>query len=142
MKTHFRFYATLFGLLICALASFRLWQLWNQPQDAYWTPAHLAMSLDTTSDRFEMLVGTAPLGKVLDERRLLVRSGDSWLPVTATDVSFRVNNYDRARVMRIPAMVAFAALAGGAFVLFVIGLVTPLIGAFRPHGLVDLHLTA
>ena len=31
-------------------------------------------------------------------------------------------------------------MAGGGFVLFLIGLLAPLIGAFKQHGLIDMHL--
>jgi hypothetical protein len=136
----FRFFATTFGFLICALAAFRLWQLANEPVNTRWTPVHLALPLDATADRFEVLVGGTPLPKAIEAKRLSIASDSNILPLSASDVSVRVNNYDRRRVARMPGMLALAAAAGGGFVLFVIGLVTPLIGAFRPHGLVDLHL--
>jgi hypothetical protein len=136
----FRFFAITFGFLVCGLAVFRLWQLANEQVNTWWTPVHLALPLDATTDRFEVLVGGTPLPKAIEAKRLSIASDGTVFPLSASDVLVRVNNHDRNRVARMPGMMALAAAAGGGFVLFVIGLVTPLIGAFRPHGLVDLHL--
>ncbi len=141
MKSHFRSYATLLGLLVAALASYGLWQLWHVPADAAWTPAHLSLPLETTADRFEVLVNGQPLAKAAAEKHVLVAKDGSFQPIAPTEVTARVNNVDRARAARMPYMLWLAAALGGGLVLFVIGLCTPLIGAFRPHGLVDLHLT-
>jgi hypothetical protein len=51
-----------------------------------------------------------------------------------------VNNYERVRLARIPMMLALAAGVGAGFVLFLIGLFTPLIASLHPDELVDLHL--
>lgn len=139
---HFRLYATTFGLLIAALASFRLWQVSRPPAAGSWTPAHLALPLDATTDRLQVLVDRAPIGEALEGRRLSISKDGNVLPLGASDVSIRLNEVDRIRAARIPGMLALAALAGGGFVLLAIGLATPLIGAFRPHGLVELHLAA
>jgi hypothetical protein len=139
---HFRFYATTLGLLVCALCLYKLYTLWDQPRDAYWNPAHLALPLDAAKDRFEILVQGKPLARAVDEKRVSIAVDGSILPLASSEVTVRVNDYDRQRTARIPVMLWLAATAGGAFVLFVIGLVAPLIGVLRPHGLVDLHLTA
>lgn len=142
-RSHFRFFALAFGLLVCALSLYKLFLLFTPPPaEAAWTPAHLALPLSSTSDRFEVLVKGAPLASSLEAQKLLVGlEGGGAETLSKSDLTVRVNDQDRIRLSRMPLMLGLAGLAGGAFVLLVIGLFTPLIGAFRPHGLVDLHLT-
>ncbi len=140
-RSHFRLWATVAGLVVLALSLYQLWRLWDQPRDAYWTPRHLAMSLDTTADRFEVLVAGVPLQKALADKTVWMTKEGSTVPLAPGEVLARVNDYERMRLMRVPSMLGLSAAAGGGFVLLVIGHFTPLIGAFRPHGMVDLHLT-
>ncbi len=137
---HFRFYSITLGLLVCALASYRVWQLWTRPAVDTWTPASFAQPLETVADRFEVRVAGEPMTKVVADGKLTRQAEVGTAPVRAEDVTVRVNNADRQKAETIPPMLAFAAVAGGAFVLFVIGLFTPVIGSFHPRGLVDLHL--
>ena len=139
---HFRSYAISVGLIVCLLSCYRLLTLWNQPADAFWSPAHLALSMDATKDRLEVLAQGKPLAAAIEAKQVYIVANGVSVPLTVSDVGIRVNDYDRQRTMRIPAMMAFAAVAGGGFVLFLIGLLTPAISVLKPHGLVDLHLTA
>ena len=140
-KSHFGLYAVLAGLLILAgsLTMFR--RVWLQPKDADWTPPHLAMALDNTTDRFEILVGGTPIQKVLDAKGISIAKDGNMVPLAAADVQVRVNNYEKNRLERLPLMIVWAAVAGGALVLLLIGLFTPMIGAFRPPNIVDLNMT-
>ena len=140
-RSHFRLWATSLGVVVLALSCYQLWRVWQQPRDDYWTPPHLAMSLDDARDRLEVLVAGTPMAKVLGDKRLSLVADGNAIPVGPAEVQVRVNDYARVRLMRLPTMLTLAAVAGGAFVLLVIGLFTPLIGAFRPHGMADLHLT-
>jgi hypothetical protein len=139
-KNPFRPFAIVIGLLVCGLAGFRLWQLWEQPADAFWTQPAYAPTLDAVSDRFAVLVDGEPVLKLVKEQKLLLVVKETPAPVTAERLTVSVNNYDKVRASRIPAMIVFAAVAGGAFILFLVGLFTPLIGSFHPQELVDLHL--
>lgn len=139
-RSHFRFFALAVGLLVCAVASFRIWQLWTQPPGDVWTPAHLALPLQTEATRFEVLVAGEPLARAVEQRRVQVTPVGKTEPVTLTEVLVRANNHDRAVLELVPKLLALSAVAGGALVLFLIGLFTPMIGAFRQHGLVDIHL--
>ncbi len=139
---HFRLFAIVCGLLFCGLASFRLWQLWNVPAEGHWIPAHLAVPLDSTADRLELLVGGEPAAKVLAAQRMTLATSRGSGPMTPGDLTVRLNTYEKERLATVPRMLALSAVAGGGLVLLVIGLLTPLIGSFRPHGLVDINLTA
>jgi hypothetical protein len=111
----------------------------SKPLDTTWTPTHLALPLSTTTDRLEVLVGDVPLEKAIAEKRLTVVTGAG--PQVVREATVRVNNSDQLREARFLPLLALSAIAGGAFVLFVIGLFAPRIGAFHQHGLIDLHLT-
>jgi len=139
---HFRLFAIVCGLLIATGASYRVWQLSSQPIAEKWTPAIYALGLETTADRFEVLVAGVPLAKLVADQQLMTASSGNLVPVKGSDIKVRMNNEPAIRTAAVPTMIGFAALAGGGFVLLVIGLVAPMIGALRQHGLVDLHLTA
>ena len=138
-KGHFRLFALLGGGVVLALSVAGFWLVESKPLDTTWTPSHLALPLSTTTDRLEVLVGDVPLEKAIAEKRLTVVTGAG--PQVVRQATVRVNNSDQLREARFLPLLALAAIAGGAFVLFVIGLFAPRIGAFHQHGLIDLHLT-
>ena len=138
-KGHFRLFALLGGGVVLALSVAGFWLVESKPLDTTWTPTHLALPLSTTTDRLEVLVGDVPLEKAIAEKRLTVVTGAGLQVVREATV--RVNNSDQLREARFLPLLALSAIAGGAFVLFVIGLFAPRIGAFHQHGLIDLHLT-
>lgn len=138
-KGHFRLFALLGGGVVLALSVAGFWLVESKPMDMTWTPTHLALPLSTTTDRLEVLVGDVPLEKAIAEKRLTVVTGAG--PQVVREATVRVNNADQLREARFLPLLALSAIAGGAFVLFVIGLFAPRIGAFHQHGLIDLHLT-
>jgi hypothetical protein len=138
-KSHFRLFALLGGGVVLALSLVGFWLVESKPLDTTWTPSHLALPLATTADRLQILVGDVPLEKVIAEKRLVVTRDAG--PQVVLEATVRVNNADQLREARFMPLLALAAIAGGAFVLFVIGLFAPRIGAFHQHGLIDLHLT-
>ena len=138
-KGHFRLFALLGGGIVLVVALAGIWLVQNQPVNATWTPAHLALPLSTTSDRIEVLVADVPLQKAVAEKRLIISTDAGLKPVLEAMV--RVNNADQIVAARFTPLLVLSAVAGGAFVLFLIGLFAPHIGAFHQHGLIDLHLT-
>jgi hypothetical protein len=141
-RNHFRLFAIVIGLLACAGACYGLLQLWQQPADAYWTATAFSPPLASASDRVELFVADEPLLKVVGEERLILKKKTTEAPVAAGDLVARVNNYEKARLARIPTMLELAAAAGGGLVLFLIGLFAPLIRELVPPPIVDLDLEA
>jgi hypothetical protein len=138
-KSHFRLFALLGGGVVLALAIAGLFLVQSKPLEPVWTPAHLALPLATTSDRIEVLVADVPLGKAVADGRVTVTTDAG--PRVVREALVRVNNADQLREARFLPLLGLSAIAGGALVLFVIGLFAPRIGAFHQHGLIDLHLT-
>ncbi|MEO8056565.1 MAG: hypothetical protein ABI768_15495 [Acidobacteriota bacterium] len=139
-KSHFRLWALLGGGVIFVLALGGLWKVQNAPVDMNLTPAHLAQPLSSTTDRFEVLVASVPLQKAIADRRLMLAGENGAAAIVVPEATVRVNDAVRFRAQRAPSMLALAAMAGGGLVLFVIGLIAPRIGAFKQHGLIDMHL--
>lgn len=139
-KSHFRLFALLGGGVVLALAIAGFWRVTSLPLEPTWTPAHLALPLSTTADRLEVLVADVPLQKAIANQRLTVATDAG--PRVVIQATVRVNNIEQLRAARVTPLLVLSAVAGGAFVLFVIGLFTPRIGAFKQHGLVELHLTS
>jgi hypothetical protein len=137
-KSHFRLFALLGGGVVLALAIAGFWRVTSLPLDPTWTPAALAPPLSTTADRFEVLVADVPLQKAIADQRLTVTTDAGFRVVTQATV--RVNNLEQLRAARVTPLLVLSAVAGGAFVLFVIGLLAPRIGALKQHGLIDMHL--
>jgi hypothetical protein len=139
-KSHFRLWALLGGGIVLVLALAGLWRVQNAPVDTSLTPAHLAPPLSSVADRFDVLVGGVPLQKAIADKRLVLAGENGAAALVIPDAAVRINEAERIRAARVPSLLALSAMAGGALVLFVIGLFTPRIGAFRQHGLIDLHL--
>lgn len=137
-KSHFRLFALLGGGLVLILAAAGFWMVQSKPLDTTWTPNHLALPLATTANRLQVLVADMPLEKAIAEKRLSLATDAGLRPVKEATV--RVNNADQLREARFVPLLALSAIAGGALVLFVIGLFAPRIGAFHQKGLLDMHL--
>jgi hypothetical protein len=138
-KSHFRLWALLGGGVVLVLALAGLWRVQTAPVDTSLTPAHLAPPLSTAADH-EVLVAGISLEKAIADKRLLLAGVNGAAPVVVSEATIRGNEAQRIRAERVPSMLALSAMAGGALVLFVIGLIAPKIGAFKQHGLIDMHL--
>ncbi|MEO8587569.1 MAG: hypothetical protein ABI584_15495 [Acidobacteriota bacterium] len=137
-KGHFRLFALLGGGLVLVLALAGFWLVQGKPIDTTWTPAHLALPLSTQADRLEVLVSDVPLEKAIAEKRLTLMTAAG--PLVVKETTVRVNNNDQLREARFLPLLGLSAIAGGALVLFLVGLFAPRIGAFHQHGLIDMHL--
>ncbi|MCM3875860.1 MAG: hypothetical protein NEA02_05515 [Thermoanaerobaculia bacterium] len=138
-KGHFRLFAVLGGGVVLALSVAGFLLVEGKPLDTTWTPAHLALPLATTADRLQVLVGDIPLEKAIAERRLTLARDAG--PLVVLEATVRMNNAPQLREARLMPLLALSAIAGGALVLFVIGLFAPRIGALHQNDLIDLHLT-
>jgi hypothetical protein len=139
-KSHFRLWALLGGGVVLVLALGGFWRVQTAPVDTSLTPAHLAQPLSSAADRLEVLVAGVPLQDAIADKRLLLAGENGAAARVVPEANIRVSEAGNIRAARVPSLLALSAMAGGAFVLFVIGLLAPRIGAFKQHGLIDMHL--
>lgn len=139
---HFRMFAILVGLLVCAGAAWGVFHLSQVPSEGHFTPAAFAPPLAQVADRVQVYVAGEPLLGEVEGQRLVLKKKGTEAPVAASEIVASVNDYDRVRNARVPVMLGLAAAAGGGLVLFLVGLFTPLIKALKPPEIVDLHLEA
>jgi hypothetical protein len=139
-KSHFRLWALLGGGVVLVLALAGLWRVQGTPVETSLTPAHLAPPLSSVADRYEVLVAGVPLQKAIADKRLMLAGENGAAAVVVPEATVRYNDAERVRAARMPSLLALSAMAGGGFVLFLIGLAAPRIGAFKQHGLIDMHL--
>ena len=85
-------------------------------------------------------VAGEPILKAIEAQKVVLKRKDGEAPLAASEIVASLNERDRVRLTKVPLMLGLAALSGGAFVLFLIGLFTPLISALKPPMIVDLHL--
>lgn len=137
---HFRLFAILIGLLLCAGACYGAWHFWNVPSEGHWPAEAFSPPLGQATDRVQVYLSGEPILKLVGEQRLVVKEKDTSAPVAAEKLVASLNGFDRARLANVPLMLALAAVAGAAFALFLVGLFTPLIAALKPPDIVDLNL--
>lgn len=137
---HFRLFAILIGLLACAGASYGVYHFWQVPAEGHWTADAFSPPLAKAADRVEILYAGEPFLKVVESQAVILKEKTTEAPLVADKLLARLNNYDQARLAKVPLLLGLAAAAGGGFVLFLVGLFAPLIKALKPPDIVDLHL--
>jgi hypothetical protein len=139
-QNHFRLFAILIGLLVCAGAGYGVYHFAQVPADGHFVDPAFAPPLADSAGRVVVYVAGEPILKAIEEQRVVLKRKAGDAPVAASEIVASLNERDGVRLAKVPLMLGLAALAGGAFVLFLIGLFTPLISALKPPMIVDLHL--
>ncbi|PYO49040.1 MAG: hypothetical protein DMD72_05980 [Gemmatimonadetes bacterium] len=124
------FYAAMTFVLLF-IPAVALFSELSRRSDIWWTPQPLALSLSESTDRVQVYVRGKPLGSLLDAGQLkLAGTPDSVLSIS--DVRFRLNNWDRVRAQRLPALLVYAAAIGAGALLFLLLITNRL--AYRGEG--------
>jgi len=96
-------------LLIPVLTLFR--EL-ARPSDIWWTPKPLAVSLSQSANRVEVIVRGRSLRPRVDGGQLSLTTDSTAPVVSAGDITFRFNNWDRVRAQKIPVLLLYAFMIG------------------------------
>jgi hypothetical protein len=113
------FFSALMGILLF-IPALGLYREFAGRSDIWWTPAPLALSLSESQDRVQIYVRGKRLGDLLEARQLSVKSESGDSPLETHDIGLRFNNWDRTRAARVPTLLLYAAICGGAAVLLLI----------------------
>jgi len=118
-----QWYLLIFGFVFLATSGARLYAFLRQRSDIWWTPPSMPLSLAEGKDRVQILMRGAELNDLLGAGRLQLASATGASALTPADVALRLNNWDRVRADRMPAMLVNAATAGSAATLLLVGVV-------------------
>jgi len=113
---------TTFAVMILGLfliPAISLYRELSKPSDIWWTPPSLMVPLTEAADRVRVYVAGKPLTPLVEAGQLRIADGASSRVVAASDIGFRLNNYDRVRAERIPLLLAYAAMCGALTALIV-----------------------
>ena len=115
-------YLMILGSAFLLVSAGRLIHFAMERSDIWWTPASLAVPLSDSRDRVEVYVDGSRLEDEVGAGHVLLSKDSHATPLTADRVTFRFNNRDRVRAMRIPVLVGAGASGGAAGALFIMGL--------------------
>jgi len=118
---------TIIGMIAVLTGSGHLLTAFLASPEHRWTPRSLAEDLDGSRDRVRVLVAGVPLADHLASGTLKVAGeGEAPRPLTADEVRFRFNNWDRVRAgLYFSAIFTPAYTTAGAAMLLVGLLLVP-----------------
>ncbi len=111
------------GMIIFFVYGSHLLTFAMQPDDIWWTPRELMLSLDESRDRVEVFVGDEMLRSLVADGKIFLATDDGMTALGQNDIGFRLNNWDRVRAGRIWDVALNSAIAAVGFALLVGGLV-------------------
>ncbi len=106
------------GLLFIPVVA--LYSELSKRSDIWWTPPALAGSLTESQDRVQVYVRGKPLDALLNEGKLRITAETGSHTLGASEISLRLNNWDRVRVTRLPILLFYAAACGAGALLVLI----------------------
>ena len=112
MPPRVRVFFSVLGFVLFFLAAVPLYRELSQRSDIWWTPRAMLVPLPDSKDRMEIYVRGESLEKLLQAGRLQVAENGVPSTLTASDVGFRFNNFDRVRAQRLPLLLTYAAGCG------------------------------
>jgi len=104
-------------------SAFRVYNFFHERTDIWWTPLALLVPLGASQDRVAVYVRGNELQDLLGAGRLRLVTDSGPRVLSAADIGFRFNNWDRVRAERVPAVLQYAAAAGAAAALLIVGFV-------------------
>jgi len=114
LQRYFFVYWLVFVGFFLVNSAFRVYGFLHERNDIWWTPLAMLVPLGASQDRVAVYVRGNELQDLVGagRLRLVTDSGPSIL--SAADIGFRFNNWDRVRAERAPVVLQYAAAAGAA----------------------------
>jgi hypothetical protein len=109
-----QWYLLVFGLVFLGTSGARLFSFLRERSDIWWTPPAMAVPLNESKDRVQVLVQGVELQEVMSTGRLRLVPPPFAATLAPIDFSVRFNNWDRVRAERLPGLLIAAATAGSA----------------------------
>lgn len=92
----------------------------SRRSDIWWTPTTMAVPLSESAKRVEVLVRGRALRPLVDGGHLRIATDSAAPVISAGDITFRFNNWDRVRAQRIPVLLVYAAVFGALVTMLII----------------------
>ena len=115
------------GIIMLAVSISYLLEVMLQPDNIWWTPASMELTLDETKDRVEVYVDGRIIQDVVKDQHLWVAKGQKIQPVKVEDVGIRLNNWSRVRAQQVPRVIYLS-------VIFALGVVFLIAGVLMAMG--------
>jgi len=122
-QRYFFVYWLVFAGFFLVNSAFRVYSFLHERNDIWWTPLAMLVPLAASQDRVAVYVRGNELQDLVGagRLRLVTDSGPSIL--SAADIGFRFNNWDRVRAERAPVVLQYAAAAGATAAFLLAGFV-------------------
>jgi len=104
-------------------STFRVYGFLHERSDIWWTPLAMLVPLGASQDRVAVYVRGNELQDLVGAGRLRLVTDSGPSVLSAADIGFRFNNWDRVRAERAPVVLQYAAAAGVAGAFLLVGLV-------------------
>ncbi len=95
-------------------SAFRVYGFLHERNDIWWTPLTMLVPLGASQDRVAAYVRGNELQDLVGAGRLRLVTDSGPSVLSAADIGFRFNNWDRVRAERAPVVLQYAAAAGAA----------------------------
>ncbi len=104
-------------------SAFRVYSFLHERSDIWWTPLAMLVPLGANQDRVAVYVRGNELQDLIGAGRLRLVTDSGPSVLSAADIGFRFNNWDRVRAERAPVVLQYAAAAGAAAAFLLVGFV-------------------
>ena len=122
-QRYFFVYWLLFAGFFLVNSAFRVYSFLHQRNDIWWTPLPMLVPLGASQDRVAVYVRGNELQDLVGAGRLRLVTDSGPSVLSAADIGFRFNNWDRVRAERAPVVLQYAAAAGAAAAFLLVGFV-------------------
>jgi len=119
-----KFAYLLIGLLMLLVFGTNGLMLVMTPDDIWWTPESMALSVDDVSDRVTVLINGQNLNELLEDGKILSVASDRTVELSKADVGFRFNNWDRIKASWLGRASFDSAAVMMALLFIIYGLIT------------------
>ena len=102
-------------------STFRVYGFLHERSDIWWTPLAMLVPLGASQDRVAVYVRGNELQDLLGAGRLRLVTDSGPRVLSAADIGFRFNNWDRVRAERVPLVLSYATAAGAAAAFLLVG---------------------
>ena len=122
-QRYFFVYWLLFGGFFLVNSAYRVYSFLHERNDIWWTPLPMLVPLGASQDRVAVYVRGNELQDLVGAGRLRLVTDSGPSVLSAADIAFRFNNWDRVRAERAPVVLQYAAAAGAAAAFLLVGYV-------------------